>query len=169
VLHLNKAGIFEDINVIFVNNIKTDEYYLGFVKDYAEVPADADAEDEDSYKYTIVVGGRNYTYICGYFIDIDSVVMVNMSGNSISEIIAEAVPDTKATTIQALDKDRIRVNQRTYSFSDKISIYKITESEKLEVVKLSQLWNEASGTIYLYTDTDYQLGGKVELIVIEDD
>ena len=169
VLHLNKAGIFEDINVIFVNSIKTDEYYLGFVKDYVEVPADADEEDEDSYKYTIVVGGKNYTYICDYFINVDSVVMVTMSGNSISEIISETVPETEATTIQALDQDRIRVNQRTYTFSDKISIYKITKSEKLEVVKLSQLWTKASGTIYLYTDTDYQLGGKVELVVIEDD
>lgn len=169
VLHLNKTGIFEDINVIFMNNIKTDEYYLGFIKEYVEVPADEDTKDEDLYKYTIVVGGKNYTFICDYFINVDTVVMVTMTGNSISEIIFETVPDTEATTIQALNQDRIRVNQRTYMFSDKISIYKIEDSGELEVIKLAQLWNEASGTIYLYTDTDIQLGGKVELIVIEDD
>ncbi len=167
VIYFNRSGIFEDINVIFVNNIKTDEYSLGYIRscEKVEVPGEEDKE----YRYTITVNGKNAVYTCDYHINVDTVVMVSMSGNSITDIIAETVPDTKATTIQALNQDRIRVNQRTYTLSEDINIYKIDESGDFKVVKLTQLWNKASGTIYLYTDTGFQLGGEVELIVIEED
>jgi len=166
VIFLNKAGIFEDINVIFINNIKANEYYLGVVKRYNYVSG-----DEKPYKYTITVGVKDYTYNSDTFISnsyIDNAVKVTLSGNTISSIIEAVTADTYSTVVQAADENRIRVNSKTYRFSDKTSIYNMEYPGNPVKINVSQLWNEAiTGTVYIYTDISYNLGGKAELIIIK--
>lgn len=166
ILYLNKAGIFDDINIILLNNFEAADVRLGIIKGYG-----GKSTDNKQYNYTIVIDGKEYTYSTDeydYRLLIDKVVKIRMSGNTVSEVIEIVEPDTSATVIQAVDKERIRVNSRTYEFSDNCTVYLMKSPAAPEKIDISDLWTKAvSGNFCIYTDTSFANGGKVEMIVIK--
>ncbi len=166
VLYLNKSGIFDDINIILLNDIDAADVRLGIVKGYHYK-----SDDKKPYSYTIAIDGKDYIYSTdtyNYNLQIDKAVRVRLSGNTVSEVIEILEPDTSATVVQAVDKERIRVNSRTYEFSDNCTVYLLESPAIPEKIDISDLWTETvSGDFRIYTDTFFANGGKAELIVIK--
>lgn len=166
ILYLNKAGMFDDINIILLNDIETADVRLGIVKGYKGRSADG-----KQYNYSIVIGGKEYMYSTDAYnsaLVVDTAVKVRLSGNTVSEVIETVEPDTSATFIQAADTERIRLNSRTYKFADNCTVYLLKSPAIPEKIKLSDLWTETvSGQFRIYTDTSLANGGKVEMIIIK--
>jgi hypothetical protein len=94
-------------------------------------------------------------------------VKVGMLGNDISGILEIMYPDTQFSVIQAVDNNRIRVNNRTYTFSGEKIIYLMdnfgsVKSIQPSELKTNTLYNQAA----VYTDVSYAIGGKAELIIV---
>jgi hypothetical protein len=166
ILFMNTTGDFEDINLILLNNISVKDYKLGIVKSYK----DQSTANSKSYSFTITIDGKDYSYTTTantYGISTGNVVKVTLNGNSISNIIEIKYPDTQATMIQAVDKDRIRLNSRTYSYADNSLIYLVDSNGSIQKLETSQLRTDTVyGSVSVYTDIAAASGGKAEMVVI---
>ena len=166
ILFMNTTGDFEDINLILLNNISVKDYKLGIVKSYK----DQSTANSKSYSFTITIDGKDYSYTTTantYGISTGNVVKVTLNGNSISNIIEIKYPDTQATMIQAVDKDRIRLNSRTYSYADNSLIYLVDSNGSIQKLETSQLRTDTVyGGVSVYTDIAAASGGKAEMVVI---
>ena len=166
VLFINKTGDFEDVNLILLNNIAVKEYKLGVVKTYR----DLSTPSNPSFSFTITIDGKDVTYNTksnDYGISAGSVVKVTLNGSSISNILEIKYPDTQASMIQAVDKDRIRVNSRTYNFADNSLVYIIDSTGSAKTIETSQLRTDTSyGSVSIYTDVPSASGGKAELVIV---
>lgn len=166
VLFMNKTGSFEDVNLILLNNIAVKEYKLGVVKTYRNLST----PDKPSFSFTITVDGKDFNYTTtanDYGISAGSVVKVTLNGSSISNILEIKYPDTQASMIQAVDKDRIRANSRTYNFADNNLIYLIDSTGSAKTIENSQLRTDTVyGSVSVYTDISSASGGKAELVIV---
>lgn len=166
VLFMNQTGSFADVNLILLDNVDSKSYVTGIVKSVRS----ALAGGKTIYSYTITVAGKDYTYSADsnpYGISAGSIVRLNMNGNAISNIIEIRYPDTQAYMIQAADKDRIRLNSRTYTFSDDKLIYLLDSAGNVKPIETSQLRTDAVyDLVSVYTDVAYTSGGKAEIVVV---
>jgi len=166
VLFMNKTSGFEDVNLILLDNVNTKAYATGIVKSVKSQPSGS----KTTYTYTITVAGRDSTYTAesdAYGIGSGSVVRLNMSGNTISNITEVRYPDTQAYMIQAVDKDRIRLNSRTYTFTGDKLIYLLDSTGSVKTIETSQLRTDAMyDLVSVYTDVAYTSGGKAEIIIV---
>jgi hypothetical protein len=166
VLYMNKTGSFEDVNLILLNNISVKDYKLGVVKTYRNLSTPS----SPSYSFTITVDGKDLSYNTtsnDYGISTGSVLKVAINGNSISNILEVKFPDTQSSMIQAVDKDRIRANSRTYSFADNSLIYLVDSTGSAKTIENSQLRTDTVyGDVSIYTDVPSASGGKAELVII---
>ncbi len=166
VLFMNKTGNFEDVNLILLNNISTKDYKLGVVKACRNLSTPS----TPSFSFTITVDGKDCNYTTpsnDYGISAGSVVKVTMNGNTINNILEIKYPDTQASMIQAVDKDRIRANSRTYSFADNSLIYLVDSTGNVKTIENSQLRTDTVyGSVSIYTDVASASGGKVELVIV---
>ena len=168
-LFMNKTGDFEDINLILLDNISGKYYQMGVVKSVRSNTFTA--TDATAYTFTIVINGKDYTYNSignDYGISVGSVVRVSISGNSVNNLLEVRNPDTQSNMIQAVDKDRIRVNSRTYTFTDDKLIYLADPDGNVRVIDASQLRTDAMyANVSVFTDIDYASGGKAEMIIVK--
>lgn len=166
VLFLNKTGSFEDVNLILLNNVSLKEYKLGIVKGVKSQPQG----NNKSYVYTLAVDGKEITYTASGDVNgvgMGSVVKVSMNGNIVNNILEIKYPDTQSSMIQAVDKDRIRANSRSYTFADDKLIYLLDQAGKIKTIETSQLrTDELYDQVAIYTDIAFASGGEAELIVV---
>ncbi len=168
-LFLNKTGDFEDVNLILLDNVSGKSYQMGVVKTVrSNTPT---STDSTAYTFTIVINGKDYTYTSvgnDYGISAGSVVRVSISGNSVNNLLEVRNPDTQSNMIQAVDKDRIRVNSRTYTFTDDKLIYLAGPDGNVRAIDASQLRTDGMyANVSIFTDIDYASGGKAEMVIVK--
>jgi hypothetical protein len=166
ILFMNRTGDFEDINLILLNSIAAKDYQLGVVKTYKNLST----PNNPLYQFTIAIAGRDYTYSMtsnDLGISAGSVLKVTLQNGAISNILEIKYPDTQASMIQAVDKDRIRVNSRTYNFTDDYLIYLYGSDGTLKTIETSQLRTDTLyGSVNIYTDISATSGGKAEMVIV---
>ncbi|HEX2946157.1 MAG TPA: S-layer homology domain-containing protein [Clostridia bacterium] len=167
VLFLNKTGDFEDVNLLLLNNVDSKSYVNGIVKSAKSQILNG----RTAYTYTISVAGKDFTYAAesnAYDIGPGSVVRLSMSGNAIGNILEVRYPDSQAYMLEAVDKDRIRLNSRTYTFTDDKLIYLLDSAGSVKTIETSQLRTDAAyDLVSVYTDVSYTSGGKAEIVIIK--
>ena len=169
VLYMNKIGVFEDVNVILVDNLAVKDYKLGVVKTYKNLSK----PDDPLYNFSINVDGKVYSYSTHsneHGITAGSIVKVVLkdgSANTFSYIDIKYA-DTIASLIQAVNADRIRVNNITYRFADNKNIYMVDSEGNYNAIEISQLKvNHLYGQVEIYTNVSSTSGGVVEMIVVK--
>lgn len=164
ILFMNTAGDFDDVNVLLLDNVQANCSQLGYVKS-----AKASMMNEIYwYTLTIVVNGKDYPFTLPANVYVGGpVVSVTMRNGAIYGINGTKDPDVQTNAIEAIDKNRIRVNGRTYTFADDKAIYLIDSTGGLKSVDATQLSTEVSySQVSVYTDVPYASGGKAEVIVV---
>jgi hypothetical protein len=163
--YLNKTGIFEDINIIVLNNIKDDNVRIGIIKGISK------SAGNNFYNYTIDVDGKDYSYSNGVYsfgLGTGTAVKVILSDSTIREIVEVIEPDISSKVIQSVDMQRLRANNRTYEIADSCKVYLMKGSGTLKKINISDMLEKYKyGEFYVYTDLPFVYGGKAELIVIK--
>lgn len=166
IIYMNKTGEFDDVNLMLLDNVSSSSYQMGFVKSIKKNTAPG----KSSYALAIIVNGKDYNYEIpanDYGIVNGSVVRVTLLNNSIDNIVEVRYPDTQSTTIRAVDKDRIRISNRTYTFADNKYIYMIDSTGGLKSIDTTQLRTDALyDQVSVYTDVSYSVGGKAQIVVV---
>lgn len=164
--YLNMAGDFDDINVMYVDNIFDEGIYLGIVTE--SVQKTSQEQRSTTYTNTILVNGKKYTtnqHIEGMYEG--TVVQVRISSDRILAIDGIKAPWAKATTVNAIDSKRIKINGTVYEFSSNTAIYfKDYGSDYLRKGSDDIKKGTPYGRVVLYFTKSPDYGGKVEIIII---
>lgn len=168
VIYLNKAGDFEDINLILLNDVFNEEYKLCTV----QKEAFAGTRTGVAYNYTMLSEGNSYVYSDKEeltYVDVGTVVRVKMFGGNVNTVYEAIVPADTALSVQGIDSKRIKINNKIYDLKDNVSVYikdslgNLTQKGIPDIVK-----NKIYGSVKIYTDRPISYGGKVEVVVISE-
>lgn len=158
------GGPFEDINVIFSDDIFNERFKTGIVKNIKIIPSGRGS----SMEYTLIVEGKEYKYTkYTDIIDIGYVYDVRMNSSGIESLDGYRNPNVKGTNVQAVDGRRIKINDKIYFFSDDISVY-IRDPQRniiagnLGDIDLSRTYKQVG----LYFDRNKKSESKVAMIVL---
>ena len=168
VIYLNKAGDFEDINLILLNDVFNEEYKLCTVQKEAFTGTRTGV----AYNYTMLSEGNSYVYSDKEeltYVDVGTVVRVKMFGGNVNTVYEAIVPADTALSVQGIDSKRIKINNKIYDLKDNVSVYikdslgNLTQKGIPDIVK-----NKIYGSVKIYTDRPISYGGKVEVVVISE-
>ncbi|NLD49780.1 MAG: S-layer homology domain-containing protein, partial [Clostridiaceae bacterium] len=166
VRYLNMTGDFEDINVMYVDNIFDEGIYLGIVTE--SVQKASQEQKSTAYTNTLLVNGKKYTtnhHIEGMYEG--TVVLVRISSDRILAIESIKAPWAKSTTVNAIDSKRIKINGTVYEFSSNTAIYfKDYGSDYLRKGSGDISKGIQYGRVELYFKKSPDYGGKAELVII---
>ncbi|MCX8132166.1 MAG: S-layer homology domain-containing protein [Clostridia bacterium] len=169
VYFINKAGAFEDINVLLTDDLLNEKYKTAVIK---SLTVTKNPKGIYSYNYTLLVDGKDYQYSESYINDsnIGSVVKVKMSEKRIETIVDNKCKnaDVSGTSVQAFDSKRIKLNEKTLWFNKNITVYFLDYAGNLTHKSLADLSaNVMYGTVSVYLDKPVEQGGKVEVIIVK--
>jgi len=158
------GGPFEDINIIFTNDIFNERYKTAIVKSVKAMPAGRD----DTFEYTFVVEGKEYKYTkYKEDLNIGNVYDVRLNSSGIESLTAYRNPDVKGTNVQAVDARRIKINDKIYFFSDSISVYIRDPERNITVGNLGDIdLSREYHQVGLYFDSNKKNENKVAMIVL---
>ena len=165
VRYIHKTGDFQDIDVLFLDNVLDEGIQYGLITDIKLSYMGNDIQQN----ITMLIGGTQYTYVTTPVIGASAggVLRLRMSGGGILSIERIMNPYTTTSNIQAADTSRIRVNNTTYGFHRDLAVYKLNTGNKWERVGISQLSKgESEGIVTLYLDKAPAYGGKVVMVLI---
>jgi hypothetical protein len=92
--------------------------------------------------------------------------IVNGSLNSIVEYMN---PDTDKSSVQAVDANRIKVNDTIYRFKDNFTIYLINAAGSVSVIGYDDIkTDQIYSNVAVYLDKTLGYGGKAEVIVLKE-
>jgi len=160
----NKTGAFDDINVIFTNDILNQKFKMGIVKTSSFMPT----PEGYSWLYTILIDGKEYYYTKhDSELTTGTVFRFRMNSTGIDSIVHAKSPAVTATNVQAVDGRRIKVNDKVYYFSKDISVYHRSVSGAITAKTLSAI--DTSRTyqkVCLYSDTASDPSGKISIVLL---
>lgn len=158
---MNKIGDFEDINIIFIDDLFDEKYKYGVVTDIRP--------GHMFCTITMLIEGTQHvynskTYVAG---EIGSVLKVKYIEGNITEVIESAIPVVESETVQAIDNKRIKINDVIYPFKDNITIYLKDNTEKITLKGVDYIDTDNTyGKVSVYLDKPLEKKGKVETLVI---
>lgn len=116
----SKSGAFDDIDVIFTDDILNQRYKTGIIKSINIVPS----AKGSTYLYSILIDGSEYSYTeYNSGVTIGSVYNFKMSSKGIESLSQGIYPFETGTQIQAIDSRRIKINDKIFFFDNNISVY----------------------------------------------
>lgn len=162
--YTNKSGAFDDINVIFTDDILNQRFKTGIVKSTSVIPSPGGY----SWLYTILIDGKEY-----YYNEHDSeltqgtVFRFRMNSTGIDSILQSKSPAVTATKVQAVDGRRIKIDDKVYYFSNNISVYHRSVSGAITAKTLSSIDTaQTYQRVCLYNDTASDPTGKISIILL---
>ena len=168
VLYLNKVGAFEDVNVLLLSDFFDEKHRLACVKN---LNIKSLSGGNTTYNYTLLIGDREYAFDgVPYFSGAvkGSVVKALLSDGKISSCEVMA-PEVQGTLVQAVDAERIRIDNNVYRFKENISVYLINDAGE---IKSTGVYDIEAGKLYgkvsVYLDKPYAGSGRAEAIVIRE-
>ena len=164
VLYLRKTGDFQDVDVIYFNNILDQGVAYGLV---TNVTSTFSPMTGTTHSATIKINGNDYIYTYkeeGHYVG--QVLRVKFNGASITGVDHAVTPAVTGSMVDAVDSSRIRMRGVTYSYKSDISILKYdgekwTKTGTSEIIK-----GDNRRQISIYLDKPINYGGKVVLITI---
>jgi len=163
-LYVNRTGLFDDINLMVFNDLFDDKYKYAVIKE--------SILEGKTRQYTLLIDGKEYKYnseiVVGSGLE-GAVLKVEMENNSIKRIVQSGVSECQSSRIQAIDTKRIKVDDKIYVFKDNVAIYLKDKEGKVKLIGTKDIdISKFYGRVSVYLDKWYLLGGKVEVIVIEE-
>ncbi|WP_202707249.1 S-layer homology domain-containing protein [Sporosalibacterium faouarense] len=163
VKYLNKVGDFQDVNVMFVENILDENCYQGIV---TKTTMAWDPQNGTTYTHTILVNGNKYTtnhHVNG--MSNGDVVELEMKDNRITSIQGIKYPWVESSEVQAIDSSRIKIKNEIYKFDDNIGIYYV-ENGDYDMKGIDDIKSKnRHGRVKVYLDKSTKYGGKVKLLI----
>lgn len=165
VLHINMEGFFQDTNIIVTSDILEKDAKIGILK-----PSNDKLVAEGTNAYTILVEGKEYNFNSSMAINGEnSAVKVILQNGSISSFREFVSPEEKSNRIQALDKNRIRINNLTYDFGSNTMVCIKDSMGNVKIGSLDDLRiNSLYNGVYVYLDKQLEYGGKVVVIMVQE-
>lgn len=165
ILHINTEGYFQDTNVIVTNDILEKGAKIGILK-----PSNDKLVADGDSGYTVLVEGKEYKFNSSTPLNgANSAVKVILQNGAITSFREFVSSEEKAYRIQALDKNRIRINSLTYDFGSNVMI---CIEDRLGNVKIGSLddlrINSLYDGVYVYLDKQLDYGGKVAVIMVHE-
>ncbi len=162
--YLNKTGDFEDINVIFTDNILDEGYRLGIITD---IKSSHSEKTGTVHTIKLLVGGEQYqtaTTLSG--IGVGSVLELRMENGKIQSVKGYNNAWAESTKVAAIDSGRIKVGSKIYRFNNDIALYFRNNdgnytSGTIEDVDTDKEYTKVS----VHLDKSHQYGGRAEIIV----
>ena len=165
--YVQQTGAFNDINVIVTNDLLDEAYKYATVKSYSTAQTAKGAMTS----YSLYIDGNTYSY-SNYIegIETGTVLKVAFSGTSVLSIAdVRNNPDVTASSIQAYDSRRIKVNDNVYWFGNDLTIYYKDANGNVTPVTMSDFDNQSVypySRVYLYLDKPGSADGKVKVVVL---
>lgn len=165
--YLNMVGLFEDINVMVVDNILDENKYLGIV---TEKKSSFSPLNEVVSTTTILIGDKEYTTnydVTGVYEGV--VVEVELRNDRIISLNSVHQPTVKAVTFDAVDSGRIKIDGKIYDLKNNASIYFSDydgdyERKGTDDIDITHKYDKIS----VFIDKSLKYGGEVEVLIIED-
>jgi hypothetical protein len=169
VYFINKAGEFNDVNLLLTNDILNQKYKTAVVK---SMTISKSPKGIYTYNYTLLIEGKDYQYNDSYINsgDIGSVLTVKMGSSGIDSVMDSTSRkiDLTATSVQAFDSKRIKINNKILWFNKNISVYFLDYAGNMTTKSIADLSaNIMYGTVSVYLDKPVDQGGKVEVIIVK--
>jgi len=162
--YMHTSGDFQDIDVLYFDNILDEGVYFGLVTDYKS----NNAREGATQTITMLVKGQEYTYettpITG--IKKGAVCKLRMSGNTILTVEGIKDPHVTESKIQAADSSRVRINNTTYKYHRDLVVYEVSSDGTYKRVGTNKITKENTRLVSLYLDKPLSYGGKVVMVVI---
>lgn len=178
-LHVNRAGSFNDINVLVLKDFSNEEFDYGLIKrlDITQVQQSGGSGGSGgsgsgpvvfNYNYTINAGGKDYTYKTQYnYGGVGSIVRVKILNGTISVIVNDVTLATASPSVTAIDPLRILVNGTTYWLKNNVNVYFQDSQGNFTAKAISDILpNVNYSSVYVYLDKAQSSGGKVVAIVV---
>ncbi|HOP72605.1 MAG TPA: S-layer homology domain-containing protein [Thermoclostridium caenicola] len=165
VLYMRKTGDFQDIDVLYLDNILDQGVAYGLVTQISSTynPMAGTA----IHTATIMIGGKNYiySYAEGNY-HVGQVLRVKFNGQEITGVDKSITAAVVSTMVDAVDSSRIRIRGVTYSFRSDITILKY-DGETWKTTGTSDIVKgDNHRYISVYLDKPINFGGKVVLITM---
>ena len=163
VTYLHTTGAFNDVNLVLLNDVNDQYYTYAYLSNVAVISGKT-----PSYVNTLYIAGKKYTYTnTSVSYGSNNVVRVSLINGVVNCIWDSAKPDGGATTIQAIDAKRIKLNNVIYRFRNDVQIYYRDGSGVVTVrgtndVDLTQSYSNVS----VYLDKPFESNGKVAIVMI---
>ena len=134
--YTNTTGAFNDINVIFTDDILNQRYKSGIIKAVNIVPSTKGS----SFVYAVIIDGSEYTFNEYHAeITIGSICEFKMNNKGIESLVQVIYSAATSTNIQAVDARRIKINNSVYFFNNNISVYYRDSNGLITTVTLSNI------------------------------
>lgn len=163
-LYMRKVGDFQDIDVLYFDNILDQGVAYGLV---TGVTTSYSPMTGVMYTATVMIQGNEYLYTSkDENLYAGQAVRVKFNGTAITGVEYSVSPTVSGNMVEAVDSSRIRMKGVTYNFRNDISILKF-DGEKWVPTGTSDIMkgdNRRQVTVYLDKPVNY--GGKVALITI---
>lgn len=162
ILYVNKAGAFNDINLIVTQDLFDQKYKLATVKS---------ASGGGSNKnYTLLIDGKEYNFTGPNIptVTVGSVFNVKMVNGKIDSIVENKTADVETQIIQAVDSQRIKIGSNIYWLGNTSNIYLIDSLDgSIKSIGTDDIDTSLTyAKISVYYDKNPYYGGKVATIVL---
>jgi hypothetical protein len=159
VLYLSAAGVFNDINILLVEDIFDENHKMAVV---TGTSTSVNKNNSISSGYSLLSGTQEYAYNKALNAEVGSVARLDFSNGSLKSAAA-LVPRAEATVVDQLDAKRIMVNGSVFRFNNRLGVYFKGISGEVTAkgtndIEIGKQYTKVS----LYCDDS----GKVEAIVI---
>ena len=167
VAYMNKTGAFSDVNIMLLNDIFEQYLVMGMVESVEQVTT----KGITKYNYNIMVGQQKYVHsVSSPLIDIarGSVLRLKIVNGSLNSITEYMIADTNKSLVQAVDSNRIKVNDTIYRFKENLNIYLLGADGSVSVIGYDDIkTNQIYSNVAVYVDKSFTYGGRVEVIVLK--
>ena len=147
-------GAFDEVTVVLLDNVSNVNVKYGVVTKIQTQKRGTGDNQSVTRTYTVLVDGIEQNVVRnGYFVDVQTgkPVMVMYDGN----VIDMLQPLTQASVgikIQAMDYQRIKVNNIIYDLSDELLIYYSPKANEYLTLSRTELENAKVEKVWLYKD-----------------
>ena len=170
ILYINRAGDFQDINLIMTSDIYNEKQKPAIVKDMKIIETDDIFGKSYTYTYTLLIGDKEYQYntVIGNA-GVGSIVDVELSSKGIEKVGTGKKAEVVGSIIQAMDSKRIKIQNEVHWLKPRFYIYFINKSGEIAKVDMAAIEkNKYYEAVSLFYDKDKAEGGMVEAIVIKE-
>ncbi|HHV58895.1 MAG TPA: S-layer homology domain-containing protein [Clostridiaceae bacterium] len=160
IIYVNQAGEFGDVNLIFADDLFDEKYKYGVVTsiDLGTV-----------CRVNMLINGVPYQFLSPERVsgEIGTVVKVEVINNNITKIVEWLPAAAQSTTIQAVDKKRVKIDDVIYPFTDGAVIYFKDSGARITVQGIKDIdTTKTYGKVSVYLDKPLDQKGKVQALVI---
>jgi hypothetical protein len=158
------TGDFQDIDVLYFDNILDEGIRFGLVTDFETVYS----REGTTQTIHALIGGKEYTFNSEPVMGIKTgcILKLRMSGSTVLSVVRVETPYTVTETIQAADSTRIRVKDTTLAYHRDMAVYKLTASNQWIRTGTDELTKENTRTLEIYLDKPLDYGGKAVAVLI---